>query len=57
MQEETTKPAAPRVTEKDVQDAIVGEHYFTARHGHDGASFAGVSAPGTGWITWPPLIC
>ncbi|RRD41625.1 hypothetical protein EII18_08425 [Comamonadaceae bacterium OH3737_COT-264] len=37
MQEETTQSAAPRVTEKDVRDAIVGEHYFTARHGFDGA--------------------
>lgn len=41
MQEETIQPAAPRVTEKDVQDAIVGEHFFTARHGHDGAIEAG----------------
>lgn len=30
-----------RVTEEDVENAIVGEHYFTARHGCNGAIEAG----------------
>jgi hypothetical protein len=36
---------APRVTQKDVEDNIVSEYYFTAGHGVDGAMHAEDLAP------------